>query len=62
MDKEKKIVRKEISLMHTKNISAIFKNGFNLVLGSIPRLPFSSSANAFINFYSLKYLKRELFK
>ena len=25
--------------MHLKNINAVFKNGFNPVLGSIPRLP-----------------------
>ena len=25
--------------MHTKTFKAIFKNGFNPVLGSIPRLP-----------------------
>ena len=30
---------KKISFMHTKNINAVFKNGFNPVLGSIPRLP-----------------------
>ena len=25
--------------MHTKTFNAVFKNGFNLVLGLIPRLP-----------------------
>ena len=28
--------------MHTKKFNAVFKNGFNPVLGSIPRLPFIS--------------------
>ena len=41
IDRERKNVRKKISFMHTKTFNAAFKNGFNPMLGSIPRLPFS---------------------
>ena len=38
LDKGKNNSRKKISFMHTKTFNAVFKNGFNPVLGSIPRL------------------------
>ena len=45
LDKEKRIQEKKISFMHTKKFIAVFKNGFNPVLGSIPRLPYVPNLN-----------------
>ena len=39
LDKGKKNLIKKIGFMHTKKINAVFQNGINPVLGSIPRLP-----------------------
>ena len=36
---KKKEFKKKNSFMHTKTFNAVFKNGFNPVLGSITRLP-----------------------
>ena len=53
--------------MHTKTFNAVVKNGFNPVLGSIPRLPFFISINIkyqpftdlrkICDFYHLKILE-----
>ena len=58
IDKEKKNMREKISLIHTKKSNAIFKNGFNPVLVSIPRLPISIQ---FIH-YPTKDLHQEISK
>jgi hypothetical protein len=40
LDKEKKILEKKTGLCIQKTFNAVFKSGFNPVLGSIPRLPY----------------------
>ena len=44
-DKERKIVRKMLSFMHTKRFNACFKRWVQFLVGAIPRLPFFSESN-----------------
>ena len=44
--KKKRIQGKKTVLYIQKTFNTVFKNGFNLVLGSIPRLPFHSDQDA----------------
>ena len=39
-DKERKILRKKLSFMHTKRFNAFFKRWVQFHVGAIPRLPF----------------------
>ena len=39
-DKERKIVRKKLSFMHTKRLNTFFKRWVQFRVGAIPRLPF----------------------
>ena len=38
-DKERKIVRKKLSFMHTKRFNTFFKRWVQFRVGAIPRLP-----------------------
>jgi hypothetical protein len=44
LDKEKRIKEKKSVVCIQKIFNAVFKNGFNPVLGSIPRLPYTTYA------------------
>ena len=39
LDKERKIVRKRLSFMHTKRFNTLFKKWVQFRVGAIPRLP-----------------------
>ena len=61
-DKERKIIRKKMSFMHTERFITIFKRWVQFCVGAIPRLPLSLSTqiyqSCFVVFYehqSIKY-------
>ena len=41
-DKERKIVRKKLSFMHTKRFNTVFKRWVQFRVGAVPRLPKST--------------------
>ena len=44
-DKERKIIRKKLSLMHTKRFNTFFKRWVQFRVGAIPRLPIGKLEN-----------------
>ena len=58
LGKERKIIRKKLSFMHTKRFNIVFKRWVQFRVGAIPSLPFFLDINDFksIDIHSLKVL------